>query len=326
LTIGVLAAVVVAAILGVRYWKARQAAVPEGIASGNGRLEGKLVDVATKEALRVKQIVVDEGARVEPGQVLVRMDTSTLEAELAKAKADIAAAEGRLAVTRASISKAREEVGLANTEKARSQKLVNEGAGSQENLDINTTRVGTTRATLGEADAAMKTATEEIDVARRNAETVKTRIEDATLKAPVKGRVLYRLAEVGEVLPAGGKALTLVNLEDVYMEIYLPSEQAGSLNMGAEGRIVLDFMPDWAIPGYVTFVSPEAQFTPKAVETPSEREKLMFRVKIQIPEIPEAYLDRVKTGVRGTGYVKLDPRTAWPPRLQRLMPRQPPAA
>jgi hypothetical protein len=91
--------------------------------------------------------------------------------------------------------------------------------------------------------------------------------------------VLYRLAEPGEVLAAGGKALTLVNLDDIYMEIFLPSEQAAAVKVGAEGRVTVDYDPR-AIAGQVSFVSPEAQFTPKQVETKSEREKLMFRVKI----------------------------------------------
>ena len=122
------------------------------------------------------------------------------------------------------------------------------------------------------------------------------------------------------MLAPGGKALTLVNLEDVYMEIYLPSEQAASLQVGAEGRITVDYAPNRAVAGYVSFVSPEAQFTPKQVETKSEREKLMFRVKIQVPkEIAMQYLQRIKTGVRGVGYVKTNPSAAWPARLQNLV-------
>jgi HlyD family secretion protein len=176
--------------------------------------------------------------------------------------------------------------------------------------------VGTTRATIAEAQAALQSAKQGVEVARANAATIQTRIDDATLKSPVTGRVLHRLAEAGEVLPAGGKALTLVNLEDVYMEIFLPSEEAGRLAIGAEGRITLDYDPH-PVAGYVSFVSPEAQFTPKQVETRTEREKLMFRVKIQLPkETTAAYLQRVKTGVRGMGYVKMTPAAVWPKRLQ----------
>ena len=122
-------------------------------------------------------------------------------------------------------------------------------------------------------------------------------------------------------MAAGGKVLTLVNLDDVYMEIFLPSQDAARVRIGAEARISLDALPGLVVAGNVSFVSPEAQFTPKQVETRSERDKLMFRVKIRVPEqMVESYLDVVKTGVRGVGYVKLDEQAAWPPFLQNLLP------
>ncbi len=313
-------AVVAIAVIGFRYWKQKQNELPAGIVSGNGRVEAKLVDVAAKEPLRVKEILVDEGAVVKPGQVLVRLDTVTLESQLAEAKANIDAAREKLAGAQASIAKQHSEIDLAETEANRSSKLVAEGAGAQRELDVRTTKVDTTRATLSEAQADAADRQQEVEVARANAATIQTRIDDATLKSPVTGRVLYRLAEAGEVLAPGGKALTIVNLEDVYMEIFLPAEQAAAVKLGAEGRITVDYDAKHAVAGYVSFVSPEAQFTPKQVETKSEREKLMFRVKIQVPkEVASHYIERIKTGVRGVGYVKTDPAAVWPARLQHLI-------
>jgi len=314
------AAVLVVAFVGFKIWKKQQSKLPEGIVAGNGRIEGKLVDVAAKEPLRVKEILVQEGDLVKPAQVLARLDTVTLESELAQAKASIAAAEEKLQLSRATISKQRSEIKLAGVEVNRSQKLVQEGAGSQRELDVRTTKRATTEASLGEAEAGLQTAIQEVEVARASAATIQTRIDDATLKSPVTGRVLYRLAEPGEVLGPGGKAMTLVNLEDVYMEIFLPSDEAGNLKVGAEGRITVDYDPKRAVAGFVSFVSPEAQFTPKQVETRSEREKLMFRVKIQVPkEVASQYVERIKTGVRGVGYVKTKDSAAWPDRLQHLV-------
>jgi HlyD family secretion protein len=320
-------AVLIPAFIGFRYWKKKQSALPEGIVSGNGRIEGKLVDVAAKEPLRVQEILVEEGALVKPGEVLVRLDTTTLQAELAEAQATIQAAQERMAVAQASTAKQRSEIRLATVEADRSGRLLKEGAGSQREVDVRKTKVETTKANLGEAQAMLKTATQDIAVAQARAETIQTRIKDATLVSPVTGRVLYRLAEPGEVLAAGGKALTLVNLEDVYMEIFLPSEHAGRVKVRAEGRITVDYDPARAIPGYVSFVSPEAQFTPKQVETRTEREKLMFRVKIQVPkELAAQYVEQIKTGVRGVGYVKVDPNAVWPARLQNLVGPPPQAS
>lgn len=316
-------ALAIVAFIGFRYWNAKRAALPEGIVSGNGRMEGKLVDIAAKEPLRVKQVLVDEGALVKPGQVLVLLDTVTLEADLAEANANIAAAQETLAYTHASITKQHSEIDLADVELERSRKLAEEGAGSRRELDVRKTKLETTKATLSEARAMLQTAKQRVEVARAKAATIQTRIDDATLKSPVTGRVLYRLAEAGEVLAPGGKALTLVNLEDIYMEIFLPSEHAAAVKIGAEGRITVDYDPNRAVAGHVTFVSPEAQFTPKQVETRSEREKLMFRVKIQVPqEVAGQYVDRIKTGIRGVGYVKIKDSAVWPARLQNVIGSQ----
>jgi HlyD family secretion protein len=109
-----------------------------------------------------------------------------------------------------------------------------------------------------------------------------------------------------------------VDLSDVYMEIFLPSDQAAALKTGAPARITVDYEPDKSAAGYVSFVSPEAQFTPKQVETKSEREKLMFRVKIQIPaELVQHYIENIKTGVRGVGYVKVTPDATFPEWLEK---------
>ncbi|MCE9670229.1 efflux RND transporter periplasmic adaptor subunit [Myxococcus stipitatus] len=313
-------ALAIAAFIGFRYWKGKQSELPEGIFSGNGRLEAKLADVAAKEPLRVKEILVNEGDLVKPGQVLVRLDTSTLESSLAEANASLAATQEKVAVAEAGIVKQRSEIELATIEVARARRLVAQGAGSQRDLDVRASQLETTRAALSEAEATLKTSKEEIEVARANAATIQTRIADATLKSPVTGRVLYRLAEPGEVLSPGGPALTLVNLEDVFMEIFLPASEAARVKLGSEARLTVDFEPDRSIPGYVSFVSPEAQFTPKQVETKSEREKLVFRVKLQVPrELASRYVERIKTGIRGVGYVKVDPSATWPPQLRNVI-------
>ena len=96
----------------------------------------------------------------------------------------------------------------------------------------------------------------------------------------------YRVAQPGEVLGAGGKVLNIVDLADVYMTFFLPEQAAGRVALGQDVRIILDAAPQYVIPAAVSFVASTAQFTPKTVETASERQKLMFRVKAQIsPEL-----------------------------------------
>jgi HlyD family secretion protein len=322
----VLIAIAVAAFFGYRYWQAKQSGLPEGIVWGNGRIEAKLVDASAKEPLRVKEVLVAEGDLVKPGQVLVRLDTVTLEHERAEAIASVAAAQEQLAVTNAAIVKSKSQIALARIESDRSRKLVAENAGSQRELDVREMAVQSTQAELAEQQARLESARQQVEVARAKVASVQSRIDDAVLTSPILGRVLYRLTEPGEVLAPGGKALTLVNLEDVYMEIFLPAAEAAAVRLGAEARLTVDFEPGRAAPGFVSFVSPEAQFTPKEVETRSEREKLMFRVKIQVPrELVSHYVQSIKTGVRGVGYVKLNDAVLWPAWLDTNLIRAPQA-
>jgi HlyD family secretion protein len=324
----IIAVVAVALIgfFGYKYWEAQRTAVPPGIAWGNGRMQATLADIASKEALRIKEIRVNEGDLVQPGQVLVLLDTVTIESQLAEANASVASAEQKLAIAKSAIARKQSEIRLAKIEVERSRKLVADRAGSQREYDVRQMTLESSMAGLAEEQAKLETAKKDVLVAQANVQTVQTRINDATLTAPMMGRVLYRLAEPGEVLAAGGKALTIVNLNDVYMEVFLIATDAAKVKLGAEGRITLDYQPGVAAPAYVSFVSPEAQFTPKQVETRSERDQLMFRVKLQVPkELVAHYVDSVKTGVRGVGYVKVSSDAVWPAWLEQNLLHADPA-
>ena len=250
------------------------------------------------------------------------MDTSELEAELAKDKATLAENEESAAEVKTEIAKNDSQLKLAEVEYKRSYDLLSRRAIAREEFDRYKTRLDTAKATLDGSNAKLKTANQSIGAAAAVVKRTEAQIEDAILKSPVRGRVLYRLAEPAEVVALGGKVLTLINLSDIYMEIYLPSQEAARVKIGADARIVLDARPEYAAQAKVSYVSPEAQFTPKQVETRSERDKLMFRVKLQVPpELVLPYIERIKTGVRGMGYVRLDDAVAWPAFLERRFPQ-----
>ena len=306
-----------ALFLGWRVYEKRMSALPTGIASSNGRIEAIQVDVSAKEPGRIAKILAREGDLVQPEQVVARMDIATLEAQLAKAKANQATTEEKATVVKSSIVRRESELRLAESEYARSKNLYSRRVASREEYDQKEAILKTAQAALDEEKAKLNTALQSVEVDKAEVKHTQTRIDDSVLKSPVKGRVLYRLAEEGEVLASGGKVLTLLNIEDVYMDLYLPGQEAARIKYGDEARIVLDAAPGRVAPAKVTFVSPEAQFTPKQVETRSERDKLMFRVKIQVPpELVMPYIDRIKTGIRGVGYVRYDDAVAWPDSLK----------
>jgi len=302
---------------GYYYYTAQQAKLPPGIAFGNGRVEGDEIAIATKYAGRIAEIDFKEGELVQKGQVLARMDTSELAASERAAAAlaqqrqkDVDAAHSTIQVRQA-------ELDLANSELARGKILVAKDAISRQRVEQLTAAQRSATERLAAAKSAAAAAEAAVSAAKSEQERLQHTIADATLVAPKLGRILFRPANIGETLPAGGQVGTMVDLSDVYMTFFLPSTQAAKLSMGAPGRIVLDALPNRPIPASVSFVSPRAQFTPKQVETQTERERMMFRIKLRIPEpLVLKYIDKVKVGVTGIGYVKTDPDVKWPARLE----------
>jgi HlyD family secretion protein len=377
--LGMLAVILAVAVAAYFVWqRQRVEPLPPGIFVGNGRLEATEIDIATKTAGRIKDVLVREGDFVEAGQVVAEMDTESLAAELRQTEAKIRQAQSAATTAQALADQRRDskasaaalivqrqqarttavqlaaqresELAFAENELKRSEELFAKGFISAQRLDTDRTRVRTARAAtaaaksqVAEAEAAIAAAQAQaqevgsaiaaaesqvaeskysIEAATAAAEKIKADIADATLRTPRAGRVLFRTAEPSEVLPAGGKVLTVLDISDVYMTFFLPETVAGKVALGSEARLVLDAAKQYVIPAKISFVAAAAQFTPKTVETASEREKLVFRVKAQIdPELLKKHRAQVKTGLPGVAYVKVDPAAAWPPSLEVKLPQ-----
>ena len=340
--IAIIAAVGVLAYLG---WSRFKPSGPgEGFISGNGRIEATEIDVATKLSGRLDQLLVREGDFVTAGQPLARMQLDTLHAQRDEAEANrqqaehgVAAAEAQVALresdhtaAQALIAQRAAELDATRRRLARSQTLSQEGAASMQELDDDHAKVlgaeaalNATRAQAAAAQAAVRAAQAQLVGAQSSVKAatatmarVEADIRDSELTAPREGRIQFRVAQAGEVLGAGGRVLNLLDLSDVFMTFFVPEAAAGRLALGSEVRIVLDSSPETYIPANVSFVASQAQFTPKTVETANERAKLMFRVRAQIaPELLRRNLERVKTGVPGVAWIKLDSNAAWPAAL-----------
>jgi len=306
------------AILGGGYffWETQQSSLPEYIAFGNGRIEAEETHVAAKYAGRVIDILFDEGDMVKEGDIIAHIDAQDLEAQRNGAKANLAAAKNAVAEAQAQIAHREAELELARAEEQRAKALVGTGV-SKELYDQRKAAVKTAQAALNVSKARFHSAGNQVETAQAEIDRLNVVIEDAVLRAPMSGRVQYRLAEPGEVLSAGSRVVTILDLENVYMTIFLPAKDIGKIIVGSEARIVLDALPDIVIPAKVSFISSEAQFTPREVETREEREKLMFRVKIRIPKsLLSKHIEKVRTGLPGVGYVMLGDGADWPEHLK----------
>ncbi|MGG5886365.1 HlyD family secretion protein [Falsiroseomonas sp. HC035] len=302
---------------GWSWWQGRQARLPEGIAFGNGRLEAEQVDVATQYAGRVVEILAREGEMVEAGQVLARMDTAELEAQLRQAEAEVRRFRHSVEEALALLEQRRGEALLAARNLDRTLRLASQGHAPQQTVDRQRTEARSAEAARDAAARHVEALRDAVEAAEAGVQRLDQQIRDASLRAPRTGRVQYRLAQPGEVLAPGGKLLTILDLGDVHMTIFLPARAAGRLAIGAEARLVLDAVPETPLPGRVSFVAARAQFTPRQVETREERENLMYRVRVKLPPaLLRRYEDQVKVGITGLAYVRLDPETRWPDHLQ----------
>lgn len=343
--------VLVAGVVAVVAWQRHALRNGEtGLVSSNGRIEAVEIDVAAKTAGRLKDIRVREGEFVTAGQVVALMDTDVLdaqrrqaEAQLQQAMSAVATAESLIAqrqsdraAAKAVVAQHEVELKAASSHLARSMALADKGFLSPQAVEDERARVESAWAAVAAAhaqvaamDSAITSARSQVAGAQSSAaavqaslERIQVDIDDTALKSPRLGRVQFIVARPGEVVGAGGRVLNMLDLSDVYMTFFLPTAVAGRVAIGSEVRIVLDAAPGYVIPANVSFVADAAQFTPKTVETASEREKLMFRVRAQIPpDLLRKYILRVKTGLPGVAYVRLDPAAPWPDHLQVQLPQ-----
>ncbi|MBP6998299.1 MAG: HlyD family efflux transporter periplasmic adaptor subunit [Tepidiphilus sp.] len=321
----------------------------DGLVSSNGRIEATDVNIAAKIAGRIASITVDEGDLVTEGQIVAQIDTSVLEAQLREAQAQWERAKRDLETSRGTLAQREADQAAAEAvvaqrladldynrkQLARTRELAQAKMAAQSKLDQDAAavtageaavvsaraQVRAAQAAVVQARSAIAAAEAQVAAAQASIERIQADIDDSQLKAPRSGRVQYRVMQPGEVVAAGGAVLNVVDLSDVYMTFFLPTQVAGKVAIGSEVRLVLDAFPQYVIPATATFVSDVAQFTPKTVETAEERQKLMFRVKASIdPELLRQHLPQVKTGLPGVAWVKIDPQRDWPPELQVKVP------
>ena len=320
-----------------------------GFISGNGRIEATEIDIATKLGGRVVDIFVREGDFVKAGQSVVQMQNNVLKAQLdeahaqrqqainavASSRAQVAVRESDKAAAQAVVVQRLSELENAKRRLARSKTLSDKGALSLQQYDNDNAAVRSMQAMLSAAKAQVKAAhaaiaaakaqvtgaRSAVDAVNATIKRIKVDIADSQLKAPRDGRVQYRVMQPGEVIGAGGKLLNMIDLSDVYMTFFLPETVAGRVALGSDAHIVLDAAPEYVIPAKISFVASVAQFTPKTVETASERQKLMFRVKARIdPQLLKNHIKQVKTGLPGVAWLKLDSNVEWPQELRVKVP------
>ena len=295
------------------FWQRSSSdALPVGVHRANGRLEMVRVDVAAKYPGRLASVQFQEGDTVQAGQVLAVQEDAELQARLAQAKAQQAraASEGARAGSGAAAQK--HKVALARLEWKQAKKLLEQKQISPVEEERRRSALAAEEAALKAAEGAQQSAGHAGEEAAAHIALLDAMLDAMQLRAPITGRVEYRLAEPGAMLAPGTRVATLLDASDASLTVFYPAPVAASVRVGDEARIVLQGW-DGALPATVSMVDEQAQFTPKFVETRSEREQLVYRVKLRIPrDAALAWAGKLKGGAPGEGYVRTGAAVPWP--------------
>lgn len=234
-----------------------------------GTVEATQVKLSAEVMGQVLEVSAQEGDTIAKGQVLVKIDDKTLKAQLAQAKALRIAAGGQYQAVKATINN-------VDTNLVRSENLLDVGSISEQQFDM----VDTQKKTLaGQKQAAWG----QIKQAEATADLVKIQIDKATIASPIAGVVLQRNIEPGEMVMPGSALLTLADLENCWVRIYVPETDLGKIKLGQKVKLYSDSYPNKHYNGKITMVASEAEFTPKNVQTKKERVRLVYAVKVSVP-------------------------------------------
>ncbi|WP_151709188.1 HlyD family secretion protein [Acinetobacter brisouii] len=319
----VLVIVAVAVLIGVAVWMNYKSKnqLPEGFATSNGRLELQRLDVATLYAGRVQQLLVNEGDSVKENAVLAELSSEQSNSQVMAAEAGKDRAKETVVRAAAEVSARQQQQKVAKLDLENTRQLYQQALVSKAELDRRQAAYDAEVAAVHAAQAAQAEATAAVGQAQAQIHSADSTHQDMLIRAPKAGRVEYRIAEVGNVLAAGSKVVTLLDPSDVTMTVFLPTNTVGKLKVGDDARIVLDGL-NAVFPAKIKFIADQAQFTPKYVETADEREKLMYKVKLAIPsEIALRYNQLLKGGMTGNGYVRLNSRANWPKQWAIQLPQ-----
>lgn len=311
--------VIVAVAVWMNYKSKNQ--LPEGFATSNGRLELQRLDVATLYAGRVQQLLVNEGDSVKENAVLAELSSEQSNSQVMAAEAGKDRAKETVVRAAAEVSARQQQQKVAKLDLENTRQLYQQALVSKAELDRRQAAYDAEVAAVHAAQAAQAEATAAVGQAQAQIHSADSTHQDMLIRAPKAGRVEYRIAEVGNVLAAGSKVVTLLDPSDVTMTVFLPTNTVGKLKVGDDARIVLDGL-NAVFPAKIKFIADQAQFTPKYVETADEREKLMYKVKLAIPsEIALRYNQLLKGGMTGNGYVRLNSRANWPKQWAIQLPQ-----
>ena len=300
----ILIVLVLALVQGVRWFLQAEGNQSASEIRIYGNIDIRKADLAFNEQERIAEVLVEEGDRVNAGQVLARLQTNRLEAQIREIQAKIAAQQEvvkrfeagtrpqEIEQARAEVAAARARVKNAMKSYERIRETSGAGATSQQALDNIRAQLDVDQAQLTVKEKALNLALEgprkeDIAAAKNNLETLKAslsllkiRLADMTLTSPSTGVIQNRILEPGEMASPNRPVVTLALTDPKWVRAYIPEPDLGRINLGMKAKVLSDSFPDQKFEGWIGFISPVAEFTPKTVETEDLRTKLVYEVRV----------------------------------------------
>ncbi len=261
--------------------------------TASGTIEGTDVQIGAEVAGKVVQVRVDEGSRVGAGDTLVILDDSEYMIQFRQAQANLASFESayRLAAEgsrKEDIVQAEAAYKTAEADYLRMKDLLAQSAVTQKQYDDSYAKEVAAKQTYeklkqGSRPEEIDNARQKRDLASAQMELLKKKVRDCTITAPSAGTITLRAVEPGELVTYGSNMLRLTYLDKVKLTIYVSEQELAGVRLGQKAKVTIDGAPDKPFSGTVTYVSSVAEFTPKNIQTKEDRTKLVFGVKIEIP-------------------------------------------
>lgn len=274
----------------------------------NGRIEAPLVDLAPKVAGRVVEVKVREGERVKAGDLLIVLDLGDTALAVDRDRHNVESAQARLqdlsvgsrqaevAAAEADVTDKRAAVDLATREKQRQDILMSKDVGTERDYDQAKTQLERAQAALRISEEKLvltregfrkwqtEQARSEVDKARAQLRQSEIVARESEIRAPADAVVTHRMVEPGQLLAAGQTGMTLALTGRLYVRTFIPETQLGRVKHGQTAQVTVDAFPGKTFEAVVTEIAPDAEFTPKQVETREERVNLVYGAKVDLME------------------------------------------
>lgn len=285
--------------------------LPDGVLYANGRIEGTEIRVSAEVSGRIIENALEEGATIEAGDLLVRIDSADYTSHLEQARANVRAIDQELLSLQQELGTWQHHLQTATDNLERLRSLRNEDIVTQQQLDTAEDRYEEASGTVDSLGARIAQAEARQEAAQHEANYLQQQVSKTEVRAPANGSVLVKAIESGELATPGQPVAVLVNLNDLELKVYIPESDLGKVSLGDHARIKVDAFPDRYFDGSVSRIDQHAQFTPKDIHMPQERARMVFGVDVAVDNTD----GHLKPGMPADAWILWKEDVPWPEEL-----------